>query len=216
MQNSGSRAICCEVFTVIIRPRMALAKGARFGPYEIISTLGAGGMGEVYRARDTALGRDVAIKTLHPWSLNDSDLLRRFRQEAQAAASLNHPNILAIYQVGEHEGTPYIVSELLAGRTLREWLRAGKIPLRKTMECAIQIADGLAAAHDRGIVHRDLKPENIFFTKDGHAKILDFRHVGAGNGCAKESWAAGHTLEELLRPARRNPRTDHSSLHRDS
>lgn len=163
-----------DCFEVIIPAFMALTRGAKFGPYEILSMLGAGGMGEVYRARDTALGRDVAIKILHPGSLNDADLLHRFRQEAQAAASLSHPNILAIYQVGEHEGTPYIVSELLEGRSLREWLLAGKIPLRKTMECAMQIADGLAAAHERGIVHRDLKPENIFFTRGGHAKILDF------------------------------------------
>jgi len=128
----------------------------------------------VYRARDKSLERDVAIKILHPGTLADPDRLRRFRLEAQAAACPNHPNILAIYHVGEHGGTPYIVSELLEGESLRERLRSGTLPVRKSTDIALQIAEGLAAAHEKGIVHRDLKPENIFLTKDGRAKILDF------------------------------------------
>ena len=153
---------------------MALAQGTKLGSYEILSPLGVGGMGEVFCARDLTLGREVAVKILHPSTLHDPDRLRRFRQEAQAAASLNHPNILAIYYVGEHDGTPYIVSELLEGESLRGRLRAGTLPVRKSMDYALQIADGLAAAHEKGIIHRDLKPENIFLTKDGRAKILDF------------------------------------------
>lgn len=153
---------------------MALASGSKVGPYEIVALLGAGGMGEVYRARDNALQRDIALKILDSISLRDPDRLRRFRQEAQAAAALAHPNILAIYYVGEHEGVPFLVSELLEGESLRERLRSGPIPVRKFIELATQLTDALAAAHDRGIVHRDLKPENIFLTKDSHAKILDF------------------------------------------
>jgi Tol biopolymer transport system component len=144
------------------------------GPYEILASIGAGGMGVVYRARDSRLSRDVALKTL-PSSLSiDAERLTRFEQEARAAAALNHPNIIAVYDVGQHEGTPYIVSELLDGETLRERLAGGAIPVRRAVEYAIQIARGLAAAHERGVVHRDLKPENIFMTADGQVKILDF------------------------------------------
>jgi len=153
---------------------MALTPGTKLGAYEILSVLGTGGMGEVYRARDSALGRDVAVKILRPGASNDADRLRRFRQEAQSAAALNHPNILAIHFVGEQDGSPYIVSELLEGESLRERLRSGALPVRKCMDYAAQIAEGLAAAHEKGVVHRDLKPENIFLTKDGRAKILDF------------------------------------------
>src|SRR6201997_5292538 len=153
---------------------MALASGTKLGPYEIVSPLGAGGMGEVYRARDSALGRDVAVKVLPAAFSEDRDRLRRFKQEAQAAAALNHPNILTIYHVGEYNGAPYIVSELLEGESLRQRIQAGPLPLRKAIDCAVQVARGLAAAHDKGIVHRDLKPENIFLTRDGRAKILDF------------------------------------------
>src|SRR5271165_3529205 len=153
---------------------MSLAAGAKLGPYEIVGPLGAGGMGEVYRAKDTRLGRDVAIKILHPGTASDADRLRRFQQEAQAAASLSHTNIVAVYYVGEHDGTPFIVSELLEGESLRERLRRGALPVRKSTEIAMQVAEGLAAAHEKGIVHRDLKPENIFLTKEGRAKILDF------------------------------------------
>ena len=153
---------------------MPLAQGAKLGPYEILSPLGAGGMGEVYRARDTGLRREVAVKLLHPGALSNPDRLRRIHQEAQAAAALNHPNILAIHYVGEHEGAPYIISELLEGESLRDRLREGILLARETLDYAEQIANGLAAAHEKGIVHRDLKPENIFLTKDGRAKILDF------------------------------------------
>jgi len=153
---------------------MALASGTKLGPYEIQSPLGAGGMGEVYRARDTRLGRDVAIKVLPAAFSRDPERLRRFKQEAQVVAALNHPNILAIHDFGEHEGSPYIVTELLEGQTLRGWLGGGAIPSRKVTNTAEQVARGLAAAHDKGIVHRDLKPENIFITRDGRVKILDF------------------------------------------
>jgi eukaryotic-like serine/threonine-protein kinase len=153
---------------------MAPASGARLGPYEIQSPLGAGGMGEVYRARDTRLGREVAVKVLPAAFSRDPERLRRFQQEAQAVAALNHPNILAIHDFGQHEGSPYIVTELLEGETLRSRLQAAAMPVRRAIEIAEQIARGLAAAHDEGIVHRDLKPENIFITRDGRVKILDF------------------------------------------
>jgi eukaryotic-like serine/threonine-protein kinase len=153
---------------------MALAPGTRLGQYEILAPLGAGGMGEVYRARDTALRRDVAIKLVSATFSKDSERLRRFTQEAQSTAALNHPNILSIYQIGEHESGPYIVSELLEGQTLRQVIHAGPLPARRAIDYANQIARGLAAAHSKGIIHRDLKPENIFVAKDGRVKILDF------------------------------------------
>src|SRR5271155_5545483 len=153
---------------------MNLASGTKLGPYEIVSLLGAGGMGEVYRARDSRLKRDVAIKVL-PQALSlDADRMRRFEQEALATAALNHPNILAVFDIGTSEGSPYVVSELLEGETLRDRLRSGAIPVRKALEYALQIAHGLAAAHEKGIIHRDLKPENLFVTKDARVKILDF------------------------------------------
>src|SRR5208337_3956139 len=153
---------------------MNLTSGTKLGPYEIVSLLGAGGMGEVYRARDSRLKRDVAVKVL-PQALSlDADRLRRFEQEALATAALNHPNILAVFDIGTHQGAPYVVSELLEGETLRERLRSGAIAVRKTLDYALQIAHGLGAAHAKGIIHRDLKPENIFLTKDGRVKILDF------------------------------------------
>ncbi len=155
-------------------PMMHLSKGTHVGDYEIQSLLGAGGMGEVYRARDLRLRRDVAIKVLPAFVSSDPDRLRRFEQEATAAAALNHPNILAVYQMGTHQGTPYLVSELLEGETLREQIRRGRLAVRKAIDNAVQIARGLAAAHEKGIVHRDLKPENLFVTKDGRLKILDF------------------------------------------
>src|SRR5947207_8788682 len=136
-----------------------LPAGTMLGPYRIVDAIGAGGMGEVYRAHDTRLGRDVAVKVLSRSLTHDPDSLRRFEQEARAAGMLNHPNILAIYDLGSHEGSPYVVSELLEGETLRERL-AGGMPLqvRKATEYAIQLARGLGAAHQKGIVHRDLKP----------------------------------------------------------
>ena len=151
-----------------------LPAGTRLGPYEVLSPAGAGGMGEVYRARDTRLGRDVAIKLLLAGASADPERLARFEQEARAAAALNHPNIVAVHDIGERDGAPYIVSELLEGETLRERLAAGPLPVRKAIEYGVQIARGLSAAHDKGIVHRDLKPENIFLTRDGAVKILDF------------------------------------------
>jgi Tol biopolymer transport system component len=153
---------------------MTLAPSTRLGPYEVNLPLGAGGMGEVYRARDTRLGREVAIKVLPAAASSDSERLRRFEQEARATGILNHPNILAIYDVGTHDGAPYVVSELLEGETLRERLAGGPLPLRKVIDYALQAARGLAAAHEKGIVHRDLKPENLFITRDGRVKILDF------------------------------------------
>jgi len=154
--------------------RITLTPGTKLGDYEVKSLLGSGGMGEVYRARDSRLGRDVAIKVLPSFLSTDSERLRRFEQEARAAAALNHPNILAVHQMGTYEGAPYLVSELLEGETLREQIRRGRLSMRKAIDYAVQIAGGLAAAHEKGIVHRDLKPENLFVTKDGRVKILDF------------------------------------------
>ncbi|MDQ2979699.1 MAG: serine/threonine protein kinase, partial [Acidobacteriota bacterium] len=153
---------------------MSLAPGSRLGPYEIVSPLGAGGMGEVYRARDTRLGREVAVKVLPPGFSGDADRLLRFEREARAASALNHPNILTVHDVGTQDGAPYVVSELLEGETLRERLSSGALTSRRAVDYATQIARGLAAAHEKGIVHRDLKPENLFVTKDGRVKILDF------------------------------------------
>jgi serine/threonine protein kinase len=158
----------------IIRLTMPLAAGTKLDGYEVLGLLGAGGMGEVYRTRDPALKREVAIKVLPSFVSRDPDRLHRFEQEAQAAAALNHPNILAVYQFGVFEGAPYLVSELLEGGTLRHVLRRGPLPIRKAIDYGVQIAHGLAAAHELGIVHRDLKPENLFVTKDGRIKILDF------------------------------------------
>jgi serine/threonine protein kinase/Tol biopolymer transport system component len=153
---------------------VSLATGTKLGPYEILAAVGAGGMGEVYRARDPRLGRDVAIKVVLAACAADGERVHRFEQEARAAAALNHPNILAVYDIGQHDGAPYVVSELLEGDTLRERLNAGPAPVRKALDHSIQIARGLAAAHEKGIVHRDLKPENVFVTSDGRVKILDF------------------------------------------
>ncbi|MGB0117213.1 MAG: protein kinase [Terriglobales bacterium] len=172
---------------------MAFTSGTKLGPYEIIAPIGAGGMGEVYRARDTRLGREVALKVLPESFSRDADRLRRFEQEARAVAALNHPNILAIHDIGEDSGSPFIVSELLEGSSLRAELEHGPLSARKASDYAAQIAQGLAAAHDKNIVHRDLKPENIFLTKEGRVKILDF-------GLAK------------LAPDARNPKGDGLTL----
>lgn len=153
---------------------MTVAHGTKLGPYEVLSLLGAGGMGEVYRARDTRLARDVAIKVLPESVAKDEDRLRRFAQEARAISALNHPNILSIHDIGTCAGTNYIVTELLEGCTLREKLGNGPLPPRRATEYAIQIAKGLAAAHEKAVVHRDLKPENLFVTKEGRVTILDF------------------------------------------
>ena len=148
--------------------------GQLVGHYRVLEKIGAGGMGEVFRARDERLGRDVALKLIRPASSDNPDHLRRFEQEARAAAALNHPNILAIYDVGFEGTVPYIVSELLEGKNLRQRLLEGPIPMREAADYALQIAHGLTAAHERLIVHRDLKPENLFLTNDGRIKILDF------------------------------------------
>jgi serine/threonine protein kinase/tetratricopeptide (TPR) repeat protein len=153
---------------------LTLKTGTRLGDYEVLTLLGSGGMGEVYRARDLRLRRDVAIKVLPALVSSDPERLRRFEQEAQAAAALNHPNILAVYQMGTYEGVPYLVSELLEGETLREHMRSDAIPVRKAIDYAVQVAHGLAAAHEKGILHRDVKPENLFVTSGGRVKILDF------------------------------------------
>ncbi|HQR38891.1 MAG TPA: protein kinase, partial [Blastocatellia bacterium] len=153
---------------------MQLEPNTRVGPYEILSVLGAGGMGEVYRARDERLGRDVAIKILPPSCAGSEDRLARFEQEAKAAGILSHPNIVAVFDIGTHDGSPYVVSELLEGETLREKLRSGPLSPRKAIDLGLQMAKGLAAAHEKGIIHRDIKPENLFVTKDGRVKILDF------------------------------------------
>ena len=153
---------------------MTLSAGTKLGPYEILAPIGAGGMGEVYRAKDPRLGREVAIKVLPALFSQDADRLHRFEQEARAAGILNHPNITAVHDIGTADGAPYIVTELLEGETLRQRISTGPVPVRKAIDYAVQIAKGLAAAHEKGIVHRDLKPENLFLTKDGRVKILDF------------------------------------------
>jgi eukaryotic-like serine/threonine-protein kinase len=170
---------------------MLLCSGTRLGPYGVVAALGAGGMGEVYRARDPRLGRDVAIKVLPASFSADPDRLRRFEQEARAAARLNHPNILTVHEIAAHDGQPYVVSELLEGETLREVIEAGPLPVKKAIDYAIQMCRGLAAAHEKGIVHRDLKPENVFVTSDGRVKILDF-------GLAKLTEAATASAETVL------------------
>src|SRR5271156_6791245 len=151
-----------------------LSPGARFGSYEILQRLGAGGMGEVYRAKDTRLDREVAIKTLSLERCSHPEDLSRFEQEARSASALNHPNIVTIYELGHENGTRYIAMELVEGDTLRGLLASGPIPFRKSMAIATQIADGLAKAHEIGLIHRDLKPENLMVSYDGTAKVLDF------------------------------------------
>src|ERR1700735_548680 len=207
---------------------MNLTPGTKLGPYEIVSLLGAGGMGEVYRAGDSRLKREVAIKVL-PQALSlDADRLRRFEQEALATAALNHPNILAVFDIGTSEGSPYVVSELLEGETLRDRLRGGSLALRKTLDYALQVAHGLAAAHEKGIIHRDLKPDNLFVTKDGRVKILDFGlakltqpepgvhtslpTVTHGTEAGVVMGTAGYMSPEQVRGAAVDPRSDIFSL----
>jgi len=175
----------------------ALRAGMQLGPYRIGAVIGSGGMGEVYRARDDRLGRDVAIKVLPAAMAGDAARVKRFEQEARAASALNHPHIVAVYDTGRHGGAPYLVTELLEGETLAGRLARAPMPLRKALECALQVASGLVAAHGRGIVHRDLKPANLFLTEQGQIKILDFGVAklaqaagGAGESGAGESGAA--------------------------
>jgi len=153
---------------------MTLTEGTRLGPYEVGAVIGSGGMGVVYRARDTRLDRDVALKVLQHRRQRDPDAVTRFERESRAVAALSHPNIVAIHDVGTHEGLPYAVSELLEGQPLRDRLRDGPLPWREAAQVGVAVADGLSAAHGRGIVHRDLKPENLFVTAEGRVKILDF------------------------------------------
>ncbi|MGA7914340.1 MAG: serine/threonine-protein kinase, partial [Candidatus Acidiferrales bacterium] len=167
---------------------MALLPGTQLGPYEIVALLGAGGMGEVYRARDKRLDRMVAIKILPSAIAADSEQLRRFEREARSASALNHPNIITIHELGQDGATRYIAMELIEGQTLRELLRGGALPIRKVIEFAAQAAEGLAKAHEAGIAHRDLKPENLMMTRDGFVKILDF-------GLAKAAPAGGASAE---------------------
>ena len=152
----------------------ALPAGTRLGPYEVVSLLGAGGMGEVYRARDTRLSREVAVKVLPAAVASDAERLNRFETEARAASALNHPAIVTIYDVGQTDGVSWIAMEVVEGPTLRELILPGPMPIKKLLQIAPQITDGLAKAHESGIVHRDLKPENVMVTKDGLVKILDF------------------------------------------
>jgi serine/threonine protein kinase/tetratricopeptide (TPR) repeat protein len=170
---------------------MTLQKGDRLGPHEIVALIGAGGMGEVYKARDTRLGREVAIKVLPAGYTADADRLRRFEQEARAAGQLNHPNILTVFDVGTHEGAPYIVTELLEGETLQERLRPGSLPVRKAVEIAMQIAHGLAAAHEQAIIHRDLKPANVFVTK---LSVPSSLQESAATAASAEATAIGTAL----------------------
>ena len=175
---------------------MALNPGTRLGPYEIVSPLGAGGMGEVYRARDTRLGREVAVKVLLPEVSADDSRRRRFEQEARSASALNHPNIVTVYDVGSVDSTIYLAMELVEGRTLREMLADGALPSRKLLDVAVQVAEGLAKAHDAGLVHRDLKPENLIVSKDGFVKILDFglaklTELGSSDGVSALQTVAG-------------------------
>jgi eukaryotic-like serine/threonine-protein kinase len=186
---------------------MALANGTKLGPYEILSPLGAGGMGEVYRARDARLGRQVAVKVLPESFGTDGDRLRRFEQEARAVAALTHPNILAIFDIGAEGAVHYIATELLEGATLGDRLTAGALPARRAVEYAQQIAHGLAAAHAKGVVHRDLKPANLFVTREGHVKILDFglakqsmqsAVAAAGEGTIADTFAGVHSTPGLV------------------
>jgi Tol biopolymer transport system component/tRNA A-37 threonylcarbamoyl transferase component Bud32 len=179
---------------------MQLPAGARLGPYEITAPLGSGGMGDVYRARDTRLAREVAVKVLPAKLARDDERQRRFEVEARAASTLNHPNIVAVHDIGSHEGAPYVVQELLEGETLRERLDEGTLSTRKTVDYALQIARGLAAAHARGVVHRDLKPANLFVTRDGMVKILDFGLAKLTlNGAEEESDSDSTGLPTMTR-----------------
>ena len=177
---------------------MSLSPNVKLGPYEIVELLGAGGMGEVYRARDPRLGREVAVKVLPPDFAKDDLRLRRFEHEARAVAALNHPNILTVFDVGTDDGTPYVVTELLEGETFRELLRRRAPTQQQVLALAVQATQGLAAAHHKGIVHRDLKPENLFLTADGRVKILDFGLARMAAALNEDS--AATTEENLTRP----------------
>ena len=186
--------------------------GRQFGPYRILSSLGAGGMGEVYRARDSKLGRDVAIKTLPPEFARDSDRIARFQREAKLLASLNHPNIAAIYGLEESGGTNFLVLELVEGETLADQIKRGPIPVEESLKLALQIAEALEAAHEKGVIHRDLKPANIKVTPDGKVKVLDFGLAKAFAGEQAElNLSNSPTLSDMRHTARRDSR--HGGLY---
>ena len=208
---------------------MALQPGEHLGPYEILAPLGRGGMGNVYRARDNRLRREVALKMLVDTAANDAESLARFERETRVVAALNHPNIVAIHDIGAFRGVPYAVTELLEGETLGERLRSGPLAPKRATEIACQIVEGLAAAHARGVIHRDIKPDNIFLTHDGRAKILDFgiarieRHGPQGSASPDISLAgqlsrsssgqvlvgtAGYISPEQVRGKRADARSD--------
>ena len=179
---------------------MALASGTRLGPYEIVERLGAGGMGEVYRARDPRLSREVAIKLISTDGATSPDRLRRFETEARAASQLSHPNVITVFDVGAHEGRPYLVLELLQGKTLRETLRGAAPSLREAVTWGLESARGLGAAHSQGIVHRDLKPENVFLTDDGRVKVLDFGLAKLHEPLVEDSERENPTEERGTKP----------------
>jgi serine/threonine protein kinase len=204
---------------------MPLSPGDQLGPYEIVGPLGSGGMGDVYRARDNRLRREVALKMLADAAVNDAESLARFDRETHAVATLNHPNILAIHDSGTHNGVPYAVTELLEGETLADRLRSGPLAPPRATEIASQVAEGLAAAHVKGVIHRDIKPENIFLTHDGRAKILDFgiarieklATLSPSRASQKSSSAmligtAGYVSPEQVRGKRADARSDVFSL----
>ncbi|MFQ5806776.1 MAG: serine/threonine-protein kinase, partial [Phycisphaerae bacterium] len=179
---------------------MRLEAGTHLGPYELLAPLGAGGMGEVYRAKDTRLDREVAIKVLPEHMAKDPEVLARFEREAKAVAALSHPNILAIHDVGSERGVPFAVMELLEGETLRDRLRRAALPWRRAVEIAVGISDGLAAAHAKGIIHHDLKPTNLFLTSDGVVKILDFGLARTVEPVAPEERADASTIALETKP----------------
>jgi serine/threonine protein kinase len=199
---------------------MPLKPGEQIGPYEIVAPLGRGGMGEVYRARDARLRREVALKLLSDAQADDQESLERFHRETHVVAALNHPNIVAIHDSGTHRGVPYAVTELLEGENLAERLRSGPVAPKRATEIVCQLADALAAAHARGVVHRDVKPENVFLTRDGRAKILDFgiarvENPGLTGGIRRGASAAGIVIgtagyisPEQVRGARADARSD--------
>jgi serine/threonine protein kinase len=201
---------------------MAIAPGTRLGPYEIVSGLGAGGMGEVYRVRDARLGRDVALKILPADVSSDPDRRARFEQEARAAAALNHPNILGIYDVGSDGQHVYIAAELIDGNSLASIVEGGPVPVRRLLDIAVQIADGMACAHAAGIIHRDLKPANVMIATDGRAKIVDFGLAkpttrtlpGSGDALTVQPTQAGMivgTVSYMSPEQARGKATDHRS-----
>ena len=203
---------------------MTLSRGFHLGPYEILSPLGTGGMGEVYRARDPRLERQVAIKVLHPQFAKDPDRLRRFCLEAKAASALNHPNIITVHEIGESEAGPYLVTEFIDGQTVRAMLSEGALPLEQALDIAAQASEGVARAHEAGIVHRDLKPENFMVTRDGFVKVLDFgvaklqprEEEGPGGANATATGmivgTTGYLSPEQLRGSPADPRSDIFSL----